>query len=218
MYTLYRVVRAASTMKEYNTAVVRDYAILLHGVQYTARQLESLPLPLRPSSLAVKKSDQALVFFTKFSVLSNHHPSTFVLEDNTFHSMEQYLAFKKAELANNTSLMEKAMHVQDPAEAKSILNALRNECSQDWQGHMSSIAAIGLRAKFGQNKDLADYLKNTEGLHLGEASNNQSWGIGMTLEDKHVLDTNKWNTSGNLLGNLLMQLRSDLPSDDTPQL
>lgn len=47
-------------------------------------------------------------------------------------------------------------------------------------------------------------------LHLGEASTNSRWGIGMTLEDPDVLDTTKWKAEGNLLGNLLMTVRGEL--------
>lgn len=172
---LYRVIRAASAIEEYKTAIVRDYAVVLHGKQYTARQLEVLPAPIRPSSLAYRESEQALVFFSRFSPLSNHHPSTFTLENKTFLTMEQYLAFKRAELAQNEPLMEKAMQVQDPAEAKSILNALRTEHAQEWQDQRADITVQGLKAKFGQNEHLADYLRNTKGLPLGEASRDPCW-------------------------------------------
>lgn len=208
--TLYRVLRAASALPEYRSASIRDYMFLLHGKQFTARQLEHLPVPLRPSSLACRISDRAMVFFSKFSPLSNHHPSEFTLYDKTFHTMEQYLAFKRAEFSGNHSLMEKAAQAIDPVEAKSVLNALRQHNIEGWQEQRSTVAMEGLRAKFGQNEHLSVFLKNTKQLLLGEASKNPTWGIGQTLEDKLVLDSTRWNTSGNLLGNLLMQLRSDL--------
>lgn len=44
--------------------------------------------------------------------------------------IEQYLAFKRAQLSQNDSLVERALHAKDPAEAKSILNYLRKDHKQ----------------------------------------------------------------------------------------
>lgn len=210
---LYRVLRVASAIPEYNRATIREYTLILHDKQYTARQLEALPEPLWLSSLACKELDQAMVFFSRFSPLSNHHPSKFTLDNKTFHTMEQFLPFKRAEISKDEPLMDKALQVKDPVEAKSILNALRQTYIQEWQEQRSNFAMEGLAAKFKQNEHLAEFLRNTRDILLGEASKNPSLGIGMTPEDKQVLDTTKWNPSGNLLGNLLMQLRSDLNSN-----
>lgn len=102
--TLYRMVKAAAATKDYNTATVRDYSINLQGKQYLPGQLETLPFPIRPSTLAVKQSDQALVFFSKFSFLSNHHPSTFTSQDTVFYNVEHFLAVRKAELSQQLDL------------------------------------------------------------------------------------------------------------------
>lgn len=51
---LYRVVRAASSMPDFQTAMVRNYAVVLHGKEYTAQKLETLPEPSGPPSLAFK--------------------------------------------------------------------------------------------------------------------------------------------------------------------
>lgn len=207
---LYKVLKAATAMAEYRNASIRDYALNLNGKIFTARQPEQLPLPLRPSSLSVRVSEEVLAFFTRYSILSNHFPATFQLQDKTFHTVEQYLAFRRAQISQQDHLVEKALHATDPIEAKSILNALRKENVQEWQEGRADIAIKGLRAKFTQNQQLLNYLRSTHGLTLGEASKNPVWGVGMTLEDEHLLDTTKWSESGNLLGSLLMQLRTEL--------
>lgn len=68
--TLYKVVKAAAGMEEFKSAVIRNYAITLHGKRYTPDQLELLPPPIRPSSLSVRESDDALVFYSKHCFLS----------------------------------------------------------------------------------------------------------------------------------------------------
>lgn len=207
---LYKVAKAAASIKEYKSAQVRDYALVLQGKEYTASQLENLPQPIRPSSLACKKSETALTFFSKFCELSNHFPSVFTVQDQTFYSMEQYLAFKRATLSQQQYLIDKALNLRDTIEAKSILNSLRKDHEQIWEKDRYEVAKVGLTAKFSQNKHLSTYLQQTEGLQLGEASKNQVWGIGMMLDDKQVLDTQKWKPEGNLLGKILMEIREEL--------
>lgn len=207
---LYKVARAASTMEDYKSAKVRDYALSFNGKLFSAKQLEQLPPPLRPSSLAVRKSDDTLVFFSKSCILSNHFPSPFRLKDRVFSNMEHYLAFERARLSEQKHLIEKAIQAEDPLEAKSLLNFLRTDHPQEWQERRADIAITGLREKFRQNKHLADFLLSTKNQTLGEASKNPNWGVGMTLDDQHVLDSSKWIESGNLLGTLLMQLRTEL--------
>lgn len=200
-------------MDEFKTASVRDFAVVLHGKSYTPAQLETLPFPLRPSTLATKKSDHALVFFTKLSVLSNHSPSDFTIQNKLFSNMEQYLAYNRAETSQQHDLAERALQTKDPVQAKFILNSLRNDHDQDWQRVREEITMVGLRAKFTQNPHLADYLKSTSAYQLGEASKNLVWGVGITLDDENILDTDKWIDSGNLLGELLMKVRSELLKD-----
>lgn len=86
---LYRVAKAAEKIPDFQTTSIKDYVLHLHGKAYSARQLETLPYALRPSTLAIRKTDTTLAFFSRFCPLSNHHPSVFKIEGNTFHNVEQ---------------------------------------------------------------------------------------------------------------------------------
>lgn len=207
---LYKVAKAASLTTEYKSAHVRDYALVFNGKEYTARQLEHLPRPLRPSSLAIKRTDTVLVFFSKFCELSNHFQSPFQMEEKVFHNVEHYLAFKKAELSGKDYFIQKALDLSDPVEAKSILHSLRKDHEQDWERNKQNFATMGIRAKFTQNKVLSSYLQNTGNLILGEASKDPCWGVGMTLEHQQVTEPQKWDSNGNLLGRILMQIRDEM--------
>lgn len=74
---LYRVQKAATKIPQYQTAEVKSYKLFLNGEEYFAWELEHLPIPLRPSSLATRKTDSVLAFYSKYSPLSNHHYSPF---------------------------------------------------------------------------------------------------------------------------------------------
>lgn len=210
LQVLYRVVKAASLITEYKTASIRDYKLHLNGSEYYAADLETLPLPLRPSSIAAPRSDTTLVFFSKFCVLSNHYPAEFTIKDTKFQHVEQYLAVKRAQLSGDENIIHNARNAKQPIEAKIILNSLREDHTNEWNQMVPDIALEGLRAKFKSNDDLANYLCDTEPLILGEASRDKTWGIGLTLDEKDVLDNSKWQKQGNLLGRTLMKIRGEL--------
>lgn len=146
MNILYRITRAAAKTEKYRSASVRNYAISLHGREYSPRELEKLPLPLRPSTISNLKSEEALVFFSKYSLLSNHHPSPFTLQGENFAHMEQYLAVKKAQLSGKESLIQRASQASDPKVAKAILHSLRSDHSSEWDQQVEETTLEGLRA------------------------------------------------------------------------
>lgn len=207
---MYKVVRAATKAKVYGVARVQNYHLELDDKVYQFSELEKLPFPLRPSTLASPRSEEALAFFTSASVFSNHHPSVFSIGDVTFKSMEQFLAYRKAEISGNEELVERASRAYNPVEAKYILHQLKGDHENVWDEQVENIALEGLRAKFQQNPSMLSCLRNSIGLKLGEASKNPRWGIGLELTDENVLDHAKWSESGNLLGKVLMKVREEL--------
>lgn len=213
---LYRITRAAANNKNFKSMSIRNYAIVLNGKEYTTRELEKLPSPIRPTSISNPRSNDAIVFFSKYSALSNHHPSPFCEQGETFQHMEQYLAAKRAQLSGRDDLIQRAASANDPKVAKAILHSLRDDHPTEWEQQVQEITVKGLRAKFSQNKHLLTFLKETGQLQIGEASNNPRWGIGLELENPDVLDTSKWNTAGNLLGKSLMKIRAELCSPSQP--
>lgn len=144
-------------------------------------------------------------------MLSNHFPAKFTKpNDQSFNSTEHFLVVRRAELSGNEAFIMKALNVQDPVQAKHILNALHNDHQEQWDSQLDQLVMEGLRAKFTQNAPLRDYLKSTGKLILGEASGNPRWGIGMDLNNPKVLEPTEWLEAGNLLGRSLMKLITEL--------
>ena len=70
----------------------------------------------------------------------------------------------------------------------------------------------GIRAKFQQNPDLLQKLIDTDDAILAECSPyDKFWGIGLAVGDPRIQETAKWKGT-NLLGNVLMDVRSELKS------
>lgn len=214
--SLYRVVAAATKMEQFQDMKVQDFQLEWRGKTYQITDLETLPKPIRPSTLASPKSDTHMVFFSKHSQLSNHFPAKFSIKEHTYDSMEHFLAVKRAELSGRQDLIERALKVKDAAQAKYILNALHGDHQEQWDDQIEQLANEGLRAKFTQNTQLKDFLCSTDNLILGEASTNIRWGIGMDLQNPEVLNPVKWSDTGNLLGRSLMRLRQELNPKKTP--
>lgn len=206
---LHRVLRAATAHPKYRSAKVKDYKLIINGTEYGPEQLERLPKPIRPSTLSTRASDSVLVFFTRHSVLSNHHPAPFTFKNIRYANMEHYLAHQRALVSGDPDLIQRALHAADPLEAKSILNLLKRQQPQEWEDKVEKVLLQGLREKFGQNPRLLQYLKDTQHLTLGEASRDPKWAVGMSLEDEDVLDVSKWLPTGNLLGRTLTRVRTE---------
>lgn len=207
---LYRVLRAASAIPEYNTAVVRDFALVLNGTSFSPRELELLPQPIRPSYLATRTSDEAIGFFSRYTVFSNHFPAEFKVDDIKFSNVEQFLAYKRALMTDQQQVIQKALNASNPADAKSILNSLKEDHQVEWEANRATWAKEAIRAKFAQNLHLKEQLLKTADKQLGEASRDGVWGIGLDLDNPKVLDFANWPQSGNLLGKTLMAVREEL--------
>lgn len=207
---------AAAKIDKFKSVKVRNYQLELDGEIFQITDLERVPKEIRPSTLASPRSDTHLAFFSRYAVFSNHFPSKFTIQGQSFTSMEHFLALKRAELSVKEDLIRKARGIQDPVQAKHILNSLHNDHQEEWDSKREEVAKEGLRPKFLQNPRLQDYLRATGNLSLGEASTNTTWGVGMDLNNPEVLNGSKWLENGNLLGRLLMNLRKELPPIQQP--
>lgn len=196
---------------------IRDYRIHINDTSYGVNELENLPKELRPSVSSTPGNQQVVIFFGKDSRFSNHHYSKFDIQGTTYATIEQYLAEKRAILAERQDLQDKAMASDDPVEAKRILNGLHGDRSdEEWENQRRDILFDGLLAKFQQNEDLKRYLLSSGQRRLGEASRNKTWGIGLTLADNGRLDPRNWSGE-NLLGSTLMEVRDKLAETPTSQ-
>lgn len=196
--------------EEYKDLRVRGFQVHLAGQSYHPSQLETLPLDLRPSSICTKRSEEAIVFFGRYSPLSNHHCSPFTLEGAYYVSVEHFLAVKRATLSGDQDLLEKARGHTNPADSKGILNILREDHVQEWEETLSKLLLSALRGKFTQNQLLGTYLRVTYPLYLGEASRDQVWGIGFNFSENGVPPYSQWASDGNLLGRSLSKIRGEL--------
>lgn len=209
--SFFKVLKKAKSIEgRFEEAYIMGKSLYIDGKAYGEKDLELLPDVLRPSNMATLQSDTTVAFFGRFSPLSNHHPSPFSLDDRQFTCMEQFLAWSRATLAGDQSLISRALSKADPVVYKGILNDLHNTMPEEWKGQLDDTVLRGLRAKFQCNPALAHFLCSTHPKVIGEASLSKRWGIGFTLSHQEVLQSEKWLPEGNLLGRSLMVVRDEL--------
>lgn len=136
--------------------------------------------------------------------------SPFVVNGITYKTAEQWMMAKKAELFNDSEILEKIMQVNSPAEAKKLGREVKNYVDIVWLENRYEIVKQGSFHKFNQNPDLRTFLINTKDRILVEASPvDPIWGIGMASDHKDILIPEKWRGL-NLLGFALMEVRDEL--------
>lgn len=208
---LLRILKTAKSMTNTPHEVrIQDFQIVFNGNKYDINNLHRLPREISPKMAFTPYSDEVVVFFTKHSPFSNHFPCTFVVDTVTFNCVEQFLALQRAFLAKNKPLTHRVMGTNNPADHKSVLNILHKDQPEVWKEKSKSLIMSTLRAKFFQNRDLAQFLMDTYPRLIGEASKNEVWGIGLSLDSREVLDNTKWRKEGNLLGISLSKIREEL--------
>lgn len=116
-----RIAKIANQKPEvYGEARVRDFCLIINGTRYGITDIKKLPLELQPEAVYTPRNEEAVVFFTKQSPLSNHYCSPFTIEGHEFSCVEQYLAYAKAGLAKNKTMEKGALEQRDPSECKVI--------------------------------------------------------------------------------------------------
>jgi len=136
--------------------------------------------------------------------------SSFEVDNITYKTAEHWMMAKKAELFDDQEILAKIIACKSPAEAKKLGRKVRNYDDKIWLENRFEIVKKGNYHKFSQNKDLSEFLINTNERVIVEGSPvDPIWGIGMAEDHKDVLIPEKWKGL-NLLGFALMEVRDEL--------
>lgn len=206
----FKILRAAQVTGQYRVCKFQGGKLWFDGIPYEMEDYDSLPEVLRPAYVCSPRNNSRIAFFSKFSPLSNHYPSTFAVRGVVYVCMEQYLARSRAIFSKNQLLAERVLRLNDPADHKRILDSMKEDGrTPAWQLAINSWLLPGLEAKFAQNATAREFLLETKDLQIGEATTNLFWGIGMELRDPNLFNPAYW-TGQNTMGEALVQIRQSL--------
>lgn len=142
--------------------------------------------------------------------LSNWYLSDFTVDDIKFSSMEQYMMYRKAKCFHDDKIAEQVLETNDVAKIKALGRLVSGYDDHHWNGVRQVVVYEGLVAKFTQNPQLLQLLKNTKNDILAEcAIKDKIWGIGLSMTDSDRLNRAKWKGQ-NLLGYALMMVRDKI--------
>jgi ribA/ribD-fused uncharacterized protein len=136
--------------------------------------------------------------------------SSFIVEQIEYKTAEHWMMAKKAILFNDNETFDKIIGCKTPADAKKLGREVKNYNDSIWLENRFEIVKNGNLHKFSQNKDLLQFLLNSDEQIIVEASPVDSiWGIGMASDHKDINNPEKW-IGLNLLGFALMEVRDEL--------
>ena len=142
--------------------------------------------------------------------LSNWYPCSFKYGRYTYSSAEQFMMAQKAALFRDYGVFFKILDTDDQSTIKKLGKQVSNYDDAVWSQLRGPMMRRGLRAKFQQNPDLMKKLLATGNMVLAEcAPRDKIWGIGFAVDDDRIQNPQEWRGQ-NLLGSVLMEVRSDL--------
>ncbi|MCD0443249.1 NADAR family protein [Glycomyces sp. A-F 0318] len=142
--------------------------------------------------------------------LSQWWPVEFTEDGHRYASAEHYMMARKARLFGDADAAERILAAGHPAEVQRLGRLVRGFDHATWEAERFDIVVRGNELKFGQHRDLRDYLLATGGRVLVEASpRDRVWGIGLAADDPRAASPRTWRGL-NLLGFALMAARDRL--------
>lgn len=147
----------------------------------------------------------------KFDYMSNFYKTDFTDKNGIqYNCSEEYFMYNKCITfnQNNNKLLQDILTETSPIKIKQHGRKVQNFNDTIWKEKRYNIMLEALRLKFNQNEIIKQKLLDTKPKILYEASKNDKiWGIG--FYNKEAIQTDKSKFGKNLLGNALMEIRSE---------
>ncbi|MCB1825896.1 MAG: NADAR family protein [Candidatus Competibacteraceae bacterium] len=144
------------------------------------------------------------------SCFSQWYESSFSENGIEYMTAEHYMMAEKARLFGDEIIYKKIISASNPGEAKALGREVKGFEERRWIEHRFNIVVTGNVLKFKQNEALGDFLLNTDGRVLVEASPvDKIWGVGLGEGNRKIKNPNLWRGQ-NLLGFALMEVRDVL--------
>ena len=211
---LFPIMRAAqSEAKE--SGITRKVSLsfdklVLDGKVFTINDLHKLPKNLRPENISTKTTGNVTVFYTRNSVLSNFYMNTpFKVDGVSYNCTEQFIQNAKALLFNDEETAYSIMRAKSSNEQCQLGKKVKGYNEQKWMRAVEEAMLKANVAKYDQNEYARNILLQTESNVLGEASKSKKWGIGLSLDDANVTNTQHWDGK-NIFGHVLEKVRNQI--------
>jgi len=162
---------------------------------------------------------EMVYFFSKNpenSFLSNFYDAPFKMDGTEYKTAEHAYQAQKAATFDKP-MVEKIVKAKSAQSAKSFGKKVANYNEEVWSAKQEEVMREILKAKFTQNDAIRKLLIDTEDKMIANADPRDSyWGIGTSSGTTIAKDPTKWKGK-NMMGKILMELRTELRSEDQLQ-
>ena len=125
---------------------------------------------------AAKQGVQVMAFYghvqtgetVDASCLSQWFPCSFVVEEATYTTAEQYMMAEKAKLFGDEEIRQQILRERDPMTCKRLGRKVRDFEKEVWDARCGDIVVAGNIAKFSQNPEMKAFLMATGDAILAE--------------------------------------------------
>ena len=160
---------------------MEEDTLVIRGKQYTVNYLHQLPAEINGFEATTKKDEGVTCFFGELNPMSNFHPVKINHDGYIYHSSEQLIQHKKAQLFRDVITEAQILSTTTAMECKIKARNIRQYDQQLWESSAKSLCYDGIKAKFTQNPWLANLLLSTNDEILAEATYDKVWGTGIPL-------------------------------------
>ena len=195
--------------RQQKRAHLKADTIVVDGETYTIDTVDTSGIKLNPPSHS-QSDDSVYAFYGRTHPFSTFCTAPTTIEGKSFSCTEQFLQYKKATQFNDTKAANLILNSSEPTEQKRLGKHIRGFKEERWNELCQQIMYTGTLAKFQQNQQLAQVLRDTGEKNIAEANRHDTyWGTGVNLQQEETLLPNKWSGS-NHMGKVLMMVRSHL--------
>ena len=138
---------------------MEEDTLVIRGKNYTVNNLHQLPAEINGFEATTKKEEGITCFFGELNPMSNFHPVKINYDGYIYHSSEQLIQHKKAQLFGDTITEAQILSTSTAMECKTEAKNIRNYDQQLWESSAKSLCYDGIKAKFTQNPWLANLLQ-----------------------------------------------------------
>lgn len=156
---------------------------------------------------------EIIPFRSQNSVYSNFYKCDIELYGVQFDSSEKAYQWKKAKCAGLDETADRILNAAHAGKAKEISKEMPKDSSAEAQRDSVIIMEEVLQAKISQVPEFHDALISSEGCYLAEATNDTFWASGLKPDHTKLSHPSTW-PGQNILGRILMDLRSELLHDE----
>ena len=193
--------------------IVENFPVL-ESLPKLRSQKRLMPKPLLKIPGIATDKPKFIPFFTKNDVFSNFFECKIVVNNQNYHSSEQYLFAEKALVMDNNEFNQRIMKSKEPKYCKKLGEELSwPEGVESWRDFAQQKLKFVNISKYTQNKHLLKTLFDTFPSTLVETNEyDRFWGIGLRKTDPDVQHPEKWKGE-NTMGKLLTEIRNELMAD-----